>query len=165
MIVRPANSSDCSAAREVVLSSVDATSDTYSAEQIATWRHGLSSRDFVTTIEATSSFVALEDKAIIGFANLIPRKDGDGELDLLYVSADHRRMGVGKALVKVVEERARAESVLRVWVDASLLASPLFESLGYRVIKRYSKSVGNVTFENTLFSKELSDHPASTSNR
>jgi GNAT superfamily N-acetyltransferase len=165
MIVRSADASDCLDAREVVLSSVDATSDTYSAEQIETWRQSLSSRDFAMIIEETSSFVAVENNVIIGFANLIPRGEGGGELDLLHVSPDHHRMGVGKALVTVVEERACADSMFQLWADASLLAAPLLESLGYEVVERYVKSVNNVTFQNTWLLKMLSDQFTSAQKR
>jgi GNAT superfamily N-acetyltransferase len=164
-MVRPATYLDCGAVREVVLSSIDATGDTYSSEQMKAWRDALSSRDFATIIESGSSFVALEDDAVIGFANLISREEKDGEIDLLYVSAKFRRMGAGTALVSLVEEHARALSILQIGVDASLLASPLLESVGYQVVERYNKSVGDVTFEDTRLSKTLSDHSASTSNQ
>jgi GNAT superfamily N-acetyltransferase len=107
----------------------------------------------------------VENNAIIGFANLISREEGDGELDLLHVSPDHHRMGVGKALVTVVEERACADSMFQLWADASLLAAPLLEGLGYEVVERYIKSVNNVTFQNTWLLKVLSDRSTSAQKR
>jgi N-acetylglutamate synthase-like GNAT family acetyltransferase len=165
MMVRPANASDNLAVREVVLSSVDATGDTYSAQQIEIWRQSLWSRDFAATIEETASFVAVENNAVIGFANLIPRQEGNGELHLLYVNPDNHRMGVGRTLVAAVEEEARKSSMSKLWADASLLAAPLLESLGYQVVEHYIKSVNNVTFENTRLSKVLIDQSTSAQKR
>ena len=92
MMVRPTDASDSLTVREVVLSSIAATGDTYSAEQIEVWRQGLSSRDFAATIEQTASFVAVENDTVIGFANLIPREQSDGELDLLHVSPERHSL-------------------------------------------------------------------------
>jgi GNAT superfamily N-acetyltransferase len=113
------------------------------------------------TIEETYSFVAVEDGVVIGFANLITRQYGDGELDLLYVSANHHRMGAGRALVAVVERRAELEALSQLWADASLLAAPLLESLGYQVVERYVKFMANVAFENTRLVKALRGQPTS----
>ena len=113
------------------------------------------------TIEETYSFVAMEDGVVIGFANLITRQAGDGELVLLYVSANQHRMGVGRALVAVVERRAQVEAMSQLWADASLVAAPLLESLGYQVVERYIKSMNNVAFENTRLVKALSSRPTS----
>ena len=132
-MVRPAHASDGLAAREVALSSVDATGGTYSAEQIERWRQSLSSRDFATTIEDTASFVALENDAVIGFANVIPREAGDGEIDLLHVSPYHQRMGVGRALVTALEARAGADAMFHLWADASLLAAPCWRVLATKL--------------------------------
>jgi N-acetylglutamate synthase-like GNAT family acetyltransferase len=164
-MVRSATDLDCAAVREVVLSSVDASCDTYSFQQIEAWRNAVSSKDFAAVIEATSSFVALEDGAVIGFANLISRDDKNGEIDLLYVNAKFRRLGAGTALVHVVEKHARENSMSQLWADASLPASPLFERLGYRMVERYIKSVGVVTFENAWFKKPLDGHRASSFTR
>ena len=153
MIVRPTSASDCLAVREVVLSSVDSSREVYTDAQVDMWRQSLSSKDFATTIEETFSFVAVRDNVVIGFANLITRQEREGELDLLYVGANHCRTGVGGALVAVVEREARAEAMTHVWADASLLATSLLESLGYRVVERYSKSLNGVTFENSRLVK------------
>jgi hypothetical protein len=55
--------------------------------------------------------------------------------------------------------------MFQLWADASLLAAPLLESLGYEVVERYVKSVNNVTFQNTWLLKVLSDQFTSAQKR
>ena len=137
------------------MSSVRSAGDLYSAEQVRSWLQGLSSRDYALLIEETSSFVALEDDVVIGYANLIPRGPGDGELALLYVRPDYHRQGCGRVLVEAVEREARAGSMRRLWVDASLLAAPLLETMGFQVVERRTRTVDGVDFANTWLVKRL----------
>ncbi len=61
-------------------------------------------------------FVAERDAAIVGFAAVLPREDGDAELDALFVEPDAWKQGIGRALVEHCVEvaRARGAAVLHV---------------------------------------------------
>jgi len=50
-------------------------------------------------IEAGGVFVAEVDGVILGFAAILPRADGDSELDALFVEPTVWRQGIGRALV------------------------------------------------------------------
>lgn len=50
-------------------------------------------------IEAGGVFVAELDGAVAGFAAVLPREDGDAELDALFVEPDLWQRGIGRALI------------------------------------------------------------------
>ena len=58
-------------------------------------------------IVAESVFVAEIDGAIAGFASILPRADGQTELDALFVEPTMRRCGIGRSLVAYCSEAAR----------------------------------------------------------
>src|ERR1700749_4947480 len=53
----------------------------------------------IDQIAAGGVFVSERDGVIVGFAALLPRPDGDVELDALFVDPEARRLGVGRSLV------------------------------------------------------------------
>ncbi|HVQ15453.1 MAG TPA: GNAT family N-acetyltransferase [Vicinamibacterales bacterium] len=61
-------------------------------------------------------FVAERDDAIVGFAAVLPRADGNAELDALFVDPDFWKKGVGRLLVEHCAgvARGRASRVLHV---------------------------------------------------
>jgi len=61
-------------------------------------------------------FVAERDGAIVGFAAVIPRADGDAELDALFVDPAGWKRGVGRSLVDhcAAVAKRRASRILHV---------------------------------------------------
>ncbi len=53
------------------------------------------------------------------------------ELRACYVSPDLARQGVGRAILKAIENEARAAGVTRLWLDASLNAERFYAACGY----------------------------------
>ena len=90
-------------------------------------------------------FLALEDAAVVGFA-LCEREEGGSPtwqwppdflsiVDLV-VLAQHRRRGVGEALLQAVEDEARARDVAAIDINAAApneAARRFYERHGYRV--------------------------------
>ncbi len=54
----------------------------------------------VGQIEGGGVFVAVVAEAIVGFAAILPREDGDSELDALFVEPELWQRGIGRALVE-----------------------------------------------------------------
>jgi GNAT superfamily N-acetyltransferase len=68
---------------------------------------------------------------LIGFAVVLPREDGDAELDGLFVEPTHWRHGIGRALVDEVERMALADGAASLWVTANTRALGFYDSCGF----------------------------------
>jgi predicted N-acetyltransferase YhbS len=62
----------------------------------------------LTQLESGFVYVATQGDAIVGFAAILPREDGDTELDALFVEPSRWRQRIGQLLVKHCEDEARA---------------------------------------------------------
>ncbi|MCP3905864.1 MAG: GNAT family N-acetyltransferase [Planctomycetes bacterium] len=78
-------------------------------------------------------FARLESGAIIGGA-LARRWGTSCELQQIWVDEDHRRRGIGRRLVELVEAHARARGCTLVYLDTFSFQAPAFyRELGYDV--------------------------------
>ncbi|MEO6079585.1 MAG: GNAT family N-acetyltransferase [Steroidobacteraceae bacterium] len=59
-------------------------------------------------LESGQVYVAERGNSIVGFAAILPRDDGDTELDALFVEPGMWRQGIGKRLIKRCEDAARS---------------------------------------------------------
>jgi putative acetyltransferase len=127
----------------------------YTPEQIDAWLSGFS-EERMRELCATSFVMIVEANGeVLGFATLIERGETAGELDLWYVDPDFKRRGVGKILVRAIEDRARQQEMSAIWVDASQPATHRLEQLGYRVHDDYKKTINDVVFRNTWMVKRF----------
>jgi putative acetyltransferase len=95
--------------------------------------------------------VAEEAGRPVGFADLEP----DGHLDRLYVSADHQRRGVARALLSAVLGEARRLGLARLFTEASITARPFFEAHGFTVLAPQVVSRRGVEFVNYRMERVL----------
>lgn len=68
---------------------------------------------------------------MLGFAVVLPREDGDAELDGLFVEPDAWRRGIGAALVAEAVRRGRARGWRALHVIANARAVPFYERCGF----------------------------------
>jgi GNAT superfamily N-acetyltransferase len=68
---------------------------------------------------------------LLGFAVVLPRDDGDAELDGLFVEPTYWRHGIGRALVEQAERIARTEGAVNLWVTANTRALGFYDSCGF----------------------------------
>jgi putative acetyltransferase len=99
--------------------------------------------------------VVEQNGELLGFATLVERGETAGDLDLWYVNPDFKRRGVGKLLVRAIEDRARQQEMTAIWVDASQPATHRLEQLGYRLHDDYKKTVNGVIFYNNWMLKRF----------
>ena len=85
-------------------------------------------------IAAGRVFVAERDGAIVGFAAVLPRDDGETELDGLFVEPNTWREGVGKMLVEHCAQVARAQGSAAVCVIGNPHAEGFYTACGFRLI-------------------------------
>lgn len=76
--------------------------------------------------------VAERNGAILGFAALALRADGDADLDGLFVAPEHWKTGVGRALVTAAANRAIALGAGTLHAIGNRHAEGFYERLGFR---------------------------------
>jgi putative acetyltransferase len=103
----------------------------YTTAQLQAWAPDVMDEGkFGRRRESKATWVAEVEGRIAGFSDLEP----DGHIDSLYVHPDFHRRGVARALLRHVEETARAMDLHRLYTEASIIARPAFEAVGFRVI-------------------------------
>lgn len=87
-------------------------------------------------------FVAELDGAIIGFAAVEPREDGEGELDALFVDPHMQRRGIGRALIEYCAEFSRKQGSAALHVVGNPHAKNFYEECGFEEIGRTETRFG-----------------------
>jgi GNAT superfamily N-acetyltransferase len=82
-------------------------------------------------IDAGQVVVAELDGRIVGFASVLPRADGDSELDGLFVEPDQWRNGIGGALVAECIAMARAQGSTVLHVIGNPHAAAFYSACGF----------------------------------
>jgi N-acetylglutamate synthase-like GNAT family acetyltransferase len=85
-------------------------------------------------IAAGSVFVTERNRVIVGFAALLPRPDGDIELDALFVDPDVRRCGVGRSLVDHCVQVVRKKGSAALRVIGNPHAYDFYSACGFEVV-------------------------------
>jgi N-acetylglutamate synthase-like GNAT family acetyltransferase len=88
----------------------------------------------LTQIAAGGVFVAEWNGAIVGFAAVEARADGQSELDALFVDPSMRRRGIARSLVEHCAEVARAREAAALYVVGNLHAKGFYTACGFNVI-------------------------------
>ena len=154
--VRPAAPSDAAALAAIAVRAIMVTAaGSYGEAQLEAWAGGFTPARLAEAIASTFVVVAEVDGHPGGFASLVVRGTPTGELDLLYVDPDHGGQGVARALDDAVEAEARQQGCTALVADASLLADPVLQHLGYRVLRRYDKVHEGAVYANTWLLRDL----------
>ena len=74
---------------------------------------------------------------------------------MVFVDPEFARQGVGAALVDALTRLAQARGAKRLTAEASDVAKPLFERLGFVAQKRNLVSIGDEWLANTTMTKTL----------
>jgi N-acetylglutamate synthase-like GNAT family acetyltransferase len=88
----------------------------------------------IDQIAAGAVFVSERNGAIVGFAALLPRPDGDVELDALFVDADIRRCGVGRSLVDHCVQITRTQGSAALCVIGNPHAYDFYGACGFKIV-------------------------------
>jgi N-acetylglutamate synthase-like GNAT family acetyltransferase len=79
-------------------------------------------------------FVSECEGAIVGFAGIEPRDDGNIELDGLFVDPGMQRRGIAKSLIEHCAEVARNEGSTAIHVVGNPHAAEFYSACGFEVI-------------------------------
>lgn len=95
------------------------------------WSKGNTAALYRATEKERIRFVAVENKKIIGFTDMLP----DGELMSLYVHPQFLGIGVGKRLLAHIENVAKTMGIEIMHCQSSVNAKKFYEKHGYNVTK------------------------------
>ncbi|KAK9235063.1 acyl-CoA N-acyltransferase [Lipomyces kononenkoae] len=107
-----------------------------------------------------------QDGAIVGFALLtrgtsepcIAQLESTVELQRIYVHPTYHGNGVGKILIKKLEDMAREQGFKHIWLgvwEENYKAQKVYEKQGYRVVGDHDFTIGDVVQTDQIMVKEL----------
>jgi putative acetyltransferase len=154
MPIRPYQSSDAELLADLYARSVRHFGRrAYSAEQVEAWASTISADKIAT--RATDGRIMLvatdEHDDPLAFGDMEP----DGHLDFLYCAPEAAGQGLGSKIYAALEKHAVGSGLERIFVEASEIARPLFETKGFRVVRRNDLQIGNVAIHNFRMEKSL----------
>ena len=125
----------------------------YSEQQVVVWSpEDVYFRDWQTVCSDRYTYVAEQDRRIIGFGEL----ESNGHIDCFYVHYQHQRCGVGGKIYRAIETKARELNLTRLFAEASITAKAFFISRGFKVVKQQQVICRQEKFINYLVVKILS---------
>jgi putative acetyltransferase len=138
--IRPASVEDAEGIVRAHYSAVHETAvKDYAAPVLAAWSRPVSARRITAhrtkmqTEKAIVSYVAVDDSnKVLGFGELVPPET----LGAIYVAASAGRRGVGSALIKTLEAKARELGMKMLRMESSLTAVPFYVRHGFHELER-----------------------------
>lgn len=129
--IRPYESTDARATRDVFLRAVRVTASTdYTPAQLAAWAPSDVDLDaWAVKRGSAGTVVATVNDRVVGFTDC----DDDGYIDMMFVDPDVARRGVASALLEHLRARAISRGVLALTTHASVTARAFFEAHGFTV--------------------------------
>lgn len=153
--IRPYQEGDAEALSDLALAAIRIIGPSgYSPTQVAAWaaRHGGPGMYRRRVTQGHMIFVAANaDDHPVAYALIEP----DGHVDRLYNHPDHTRKGLAGQLLFAAEEYARVQCMERLYTEASELARPAFERVGYTVTHRREFEIDGVPIHNYAMEKVL----------
>ena len=111
----------------------------YGEETVKRWAGRQTSQQYIPFIKAGEITVAvLPDGDVVGFGS---SSSSEGEVKGLFVSPQWTGKGIGSALVRCLEEKARVDGCETMRLNSSLNAEGFYEKMGYSVVDPSNKHV------------------------
>ena len=85
-------------------------------------------------IETGGVFVAEVAGSVVGFAAILPREDGDAELDAIFVEPGAWRQGIGRVLVDHCFNAARSLGATSIHVVGNPHAESFYSACGFEAV-------------------------------
>jgi GNAT superfamily N-acetyltransferase len=127
--IRRAQPEDCHSIASVHSAAVRGISTAvYTPEEIQAWAVPREPASYEESIRSKEFFVAEDGCAIVGFGVLNPET---AEVEAVYVDPGAGRRGIGREVLRKLEERASALGLTVMRLNASLNAVPFYEKAGY----------------------------------
>lgn len=124
----------------------------YNPEQVHAWASvEIDQEAWASRFSGRFVPLAEVDGQIAGFGEL----SADGYIDRFYVSADHQKIGVGRALMAAIEAEAIRLGIKELYANVSITARPFFERSGFIVITPQEVVVRGQVFQNFRMARAL----------
>lgn len=149
---------DVIAIADLFFESIHAIDDAiYSPQQKAVWAPEPPKYDYwATHLKPSKTLLAFKENRLAGFMELeINELDRTGYIDCFYVHSQFQGQGIGKTMFEAILFRAHKHQLSTLYVDASLVARPVFERQGFTVIKENQVVRQGVSLTNFSMEKHL----------
>jgi GNAT superfamily N-acetyltransferase len=93
-------------------------------------------------IAAGQVFVLERGFSIVGFSAILPREDGDTELDALFVDPGTQRQGIGRSLVEHCAKVARSAGSTTLHVVGNPHAEKFYLACGFKLVGTFETRFG-----------------------
>lgn len=156
IIIRPYNETDAPALAAIFFNTIHIiNSKDYSPTQIDAWapESRLKTESWIGKWKKLPPIVATIDDVIVGFAEL----EENGHIDCFYCHHEYQNRGVGSALMKEIEERAKKNKLERLFAEVSITAKAFFAAKGFTIEKQQLVNVRGVELTNFVMQKILID--------
>jgi len=152
--VRTFRASDAEATARIYFDAVRlGTHDHYTELQRQAWAPRIPERNaWCDRLNSLTTLVADFEGTAVGFMTMTP----GGHIDLAFVAPEFIGKGVAKQLYDCILDEAKVQDVTRLSTEASLLARPFFERLGWSVVKQQTVRRQGVSLVNFVMVKDLS---------
>ena len=155
--LRPYLPTDAKRCAEIFRASIEElAADDYDEQQREAWASRADDKQaFGARLAEALTLLAVIDGAVAGFASL----KGADLIDMLFVDPEFARQGVGRTLVDALTKLAETRGAKRLTAEASDVAKPLFERLGFAAQQRNLVRVDDQWLANTTMAKILAANP------
>jgi putative acetyltransferase len=125
----------------------------YSSEQLNAWAplSSLEAEGWMRKWRKLPPIVATMNNKVVGFAEL----EDNGHIDCFYCHHEYQGCGVGSALMREIEDRARKSKLNKLFAEVSITAKPFFEAKGFKVKKEQSVIIRGVALTQFVMEKAL----------
>lgn len=113
----------------------------YDEVQIGVWADAQTPGKYFAPIDAGEIFVAAEDASLYGFGWI---KFDPAEIRAIYVAPEHQGRGLGRRLLRFLEDELFAVGVEEIILDASLNAQSFYAKYEYRAGEQQLLDVSGV---------------------
>ncbi len=137
-LIRPFRPSNLGPLQRLISHTIEVSySEVYPPRSLAFFKEFHTGEKILERGRVGTVLVAEESGELIATGSLI-----DGEIFAVFIHPDLQRSGLGKALMAMLEETARASGATESVLSVSLTSKRFYEGLGYEMFEACSKDLG-----------------------
>lgn len=138
--IRRCTADDYEALAAVMFDAVRNGPSAYSEQQRRAWLpRPCGGPDWSKRLSMQTIFAAEEWGRLLGFLSLAR----GGYIDLAFIRPTAQGTGLFRELYRTLEDQAREDQELRLWLHASVTAQPAFSTVGFTVIREQTIRLGD----------------------